>query len=261
MTDELTPEQEADIRRLLAEARHDGPIPADVAARLDAVLGDLSADDLEVFEVASVTDLAGVRHRRRKAGRLLLAAAAVVVGGVTMGQVIGNTTGADDSADSPSSAEAGGLPEAPREGTSDQGTNDEGAAAGGDTYSDDAGEPEAPTAASSDLSDQRLLEDLNAPLELDPEDFAAQVVTNLGDAEVAREAATRRNFDGVSRYAAYSLFTCPDGDYGEGARLPAYYDEQEAVLVLRRPVGGVQRVDLLACGTAATLDSVDLPAP
>ena len=49
--------------------------------------------------------------------------------------------------------------------------------------------------------------------------------------------------------------------YGEGATLPAYYDAEEAVLVLRRPQAGIQRVDLLTCGTAEELDSVDLPAP
>ena len=53
----------------------------------------------------------------------------------------------------------------------------------------------------------------------------------------------------------------PDGPYGEGATLPAYYDAEEAVLVLRRPQAGIQRVDLLTCGTAEELDSVDLPAP
>ena len=36
---------------------------------------------------------------------------------------------------------------------------------------------------------------------------------------------------------------------------------EEAVLVLRRPRSGLQRVDLLACGTAVELNSVELPAP
>ena len=41
---ELTPEQESEVRRLLAEARHDEPVPADVAARLDDVLADLTRE-------------------------------------------------------------------------------------------------------------------------------------------------------------------------------------------------------------------------
>ena len=42
---ELTPEQESEVRRLLAEARHDEPIPAEVADRLDRVLADLARDE------------------------------------------------------------------------------------------------------------------------------------------------------------------------------------------------------------------------
>ena len=44
MTDhdgELTPEQEAEVRRLLADARHTEPMPDAVVARLDRVLADL----------------------------------------------------------------------------------------------------------------------------------------------------------------------------------------------------------------------------
>ena len=39
----LPPDQDA-VRRLLAEARHDEPVPPAVAARLDAVLAELTAD-------------------------------------------------------------------------------------------------------------------------------------------------------------------------------------------------------------------------
>ena len=62
---ELTPAQERRVRRLLADARHDEPVPDDVAARLDAraALGTLSPrqracvvlrfyDDLSVAETA-----------------------------------------------------------------------------------------------------------------------------------------------------------------------------------------------------------------
>jgi hypothetical protein len=259
VTDELTPEQEADVRRLLAEARHDEPIPADVAARLDAVLGDLSADDLEVFEVATVTDLAGVRHRRRNAGRLLLAAAAVVVGGIAAGQVVGDGMGAD-SDDASTAADAGGEQEVPRE------ASPESAASGGDTGSayDDAeeGEAGAPGDASADqLSDQRLYAQFDAPYSFSTRNFPGEVASSLKDVTAARSAAAARDLNGLSLYSTDPLYTCADIDYGRGAKLPAFYDEQEAVLVLRRPEAGVQRVELLACGTAERLDAVDLPAP
>lgn len=247
MTDELTPEQEADVRRLLAEARHDEPIPADVAARLDRVLGDLSADDLEVFESASVTDLAGVRHRRRNAGRLLLAAAAVVIGGVAIGQTLGSTgSGSDDA----TTADAGSAAEAPRDGSS---VPDE-SAAGGDTGG--AAEPEAAPAGPG------LLADVTVPVTLSSATFASDVQRELARTSGERSAAANSDFDGLTAYSsADSGFVCADGPYGEGARLPAFYDDQEAVLVLRRPRSGVQRVDLLTCGTAVELNSVSLPAP
>jgi hypothetical protein len=64
----------------------------------------------------------------------------------------------------------------------------------------------------------------------------------------------------VRAYAAKSGdFVCAAGAYGEGATLPAYYDAEEAVLVLRRPRAGIQRIDLLTCGTAVPLNSVELP--
>ena len=64
---ELTPEQESAVRRLLAEARHDEPIPADVAARLDRVLAGLTRDEPGAPGVAPVIDLAARRRRRNAA--------------------------------------------------------------------------------------------------------------------------------------------------------------------------------------------------
>lgn len=89
MTDEqLDPATEQQVRRLLAAARHTGPMPAEVVDRLDSVLVDLanerSADPGGAPAAepgAPVVDLAS-RRRRRLGGWLLGAAAAcaVVVG-------------------------------------------------------------------------------------------------------------------------------------------------------------------------------------
>lgn len=65
---ELTPEEDARIRSLLASARADETVPDDVAARLDQVLAGL-ADDRTV----------GSPRRRRNTGRWLLGAAAASV--------------------------------------------------------------------------------------------------------------------------------------------------------------------------------------
>lgn len=253
MTDELTPEQEADIRRLLAEARHDEPIPADVVARLDAALGDLTRDDVITYGRATVTDLDAARRRRRNAGRLLLAAAAVVVGGVAVGQSIG-TGGSDDMDAGSATAESGDSPRS----TAADGDD----AAGGETGTEDFGEanePPAPAEAPDDLS-AYLTDQLGSPLSFTSDNFAAEVQASLASPARVRREAAYAELDAVKQYAIEKLWTCPDGDYGDGAKLPAYYDEQEAVLVLRRPTAGIQRVDLLECGTAAVLQSVDLPA-
>jgi len=256
VTDELTPEQEAAVRRLLSESRHDEPVPADVAARLDEVLEGLVADegvdDLEIFESAGpapVSDLAGVRRRRRNAGRLLLAAAAIVIGGVAVGQTLGDTSfEGDDSAGSADSATEG----APREGAGDSGDAEEEAASGDSAAAPSAG-ADAPSAP------QPLLDEVQVPVQLTSANFAADVQRELRRTAAARRAAANADFDGLSYSAA--TFECADGAYGEGATLPAYYDAEEAVLVLRRPRAGIQRVDLLTCGTAEQLNSVDLPAP
>lgn len=256
MTDELTPDQEAAVRRLLAEARHDGPVPPEVAARLDQVLDGLvaddEADDLEVFESrapAPVSDLAGVRRRRRNAGRLLLAAAAVIVGGVVVGQNLGGA-GLDGSGDDAGSAN-GSLSDTPRDSAD---LDDE--AAG------ESGQP--PYAASEpDASDPvDLLQSVRAPLTLTSDNFALDVQRQLARTAAARRQAANAGYDGVLAYVTKNRdFVCADGSYGEGATLPAYYDAEEAVLVLRRPRSGFQRVDLVTCGTAVELNSVELPAP
>jgi hypothetical protein len=263
VTDELNPEQEAAVRRLLAQARHDGPVPDDVAARLDEVLDRLVADegldDLEIFAdaqdaqaapaagTAPVTELAGVRQRRRTAGRLLLAAAAVVIGGVAVGQVVGNTSFEDAGSDADTAAEA------PRD--------EAGGQDGGDAGADAAEQDRAPQAASGSLP-TALLDDLEGPLSLTSDNFAADVQRQLGQTAAARRKAADVGYDGVRAYVAQDRdFSCAAGAYGEGATLPAYYDAEEAVLVLRRPRAGIQRVELLTCGTAVELNSVDLPAP
>ena len=75
---ELTPEQESQVRRLLAEARHDQPVPPAVADRLDSVLAGLGRDEPGAEGVAPVIDLAA-RRRRRNAAAVLAGAAAVIV--------------------------------------------------------------------------------------------------------------------------------------------------------------------------------------
>lgn len=82
---ENTPHHEDAVRRRLAEARHTDPVPADVAARLDATLADLVADRAAVAEVVPL--------RRRRWPAVLAAAAAVTA----LGFALPTLTGDDDS--------------------------------------------------------------------------------------------------------------------------------------------------------------------
>ena len=84
---DLTPEEDARIRSLLASARASEQVPDDVAARLDSVLADLAADrdDEQAAERADVDHAAGSRPRWRR-GRIVLAAA-VGVGVISLAAV------------------------------------------------------------------------------------------------------------------------------------------------------------------------------
>ena len=106
--------QDEQVRRLLADARHTGPIPADVADRLDGVLADLRADRPVR---PAVTDLAAAR-RRRRARAMLVAAAAVIVVGLGVNQLRGSTSGSDDQATS-GGGDSVAAEEAPQSSTAD----------------------------------------------------------------------------------------------------------------------------------------------
>ncbi len=231
----LTP-QEEEVRRLLADARHTGPTPPDVVARLDRVLADLA--DEPVREAAVVR----LATRRRRTTSLLVAAAAVVAVGVGVGQVVksGDT---DDSGDS---ATSGGL----------QGDADAGAAPEANSDSLAGDEEAAPTSpqelAAGDLAT------------LDPRDFGDDVratrsqlsarVAN-GDADLLdRRSATARADEAAGA-------ACHSGAWGRGSFVPVRYGSSPAVLVFRRARGNTQIADLFLCGSEQPVRSVTLPAP
>ena len=144
---DLPPEQEA-VRRLLADARHDGPTPPEVVARLDATLASLAAEREPAATTAPVIDL-GAR-RRRMAGIGLLAASAVVVAGVALGPNLPSLQGGSDAG----SSSAGDAATSEREFDDDSG----GGADSGGAESEEMGpqhlksEPTAPQGAYPTLS-------------------------------------------------------------------------------------------------------------
>lgn len=236
MSDELTPEQDEAVRRLLAEARHSEPVPADVAARLDAALADLGPEDAEHAEdtdtgaePAPVVDLDTARRRRRNAGRVLVAAAAVIVAGVGIGQVIGVSDGSDDSSAGGSTAV---QQEAPDRGQSE---------------SADAAPPPAA------LAEQ-------VPLQLNGTDLAQQVEDQLGalPSDVRSETLA-----GDSPLLTDPSFTCQSSvSTADGTRvIPAYVDGAAALLALSPADGGPQSARLVDCATGDDLASFDVTLP
>ncbi len=229
---ELTPEQESEVRRLLADARHDVPIPTEVADRLDTVLAGLTRDEPGSPGVAPVIDLAA-RRRRRNAAAVLAGAAAVIVAGFAIGQ------GIDVASNDANDSAGGSGVSADRESQADDKS-----VAGGNL--DSPGEESAPQPASG-----------QPPLVLRSQHLARDVTDQL-----ERHAA---NADGArgEAYLAFSAAGCPpppvpQSKFGLGDFFPALFDGTPAVLALRPVADGQQQADVLACDSAASLASVTI---
>lgn len=221
-----TPEEEARVRRLLADARHDEPMPPEVVARLDRVLAGL-ADDAAA-PAAAVTPLPA---RRRRAARLLVAAAAVVAVGIGLGQVIdlGGTT-----ADQEAGAPAADSEPAPQDGAQEEA----------------APEPDGLPTGSDSLAPQA-----DAPVvRIRPDAFAR-------GAQMARDNRTMLDRSELTGGAVSAYGGCRPGAWGEGTFVPVRYGRAPAVLVLRRSAGDTQVADLFLCGDREPVRSVTLPAP
>jgi hypothetical protein len=231
---ELTPEQESHVRRLLAEARHDEPVPAEVGERLDRVLAGLTRDEPGAPGVAPVVDLAA-RRRRRNAAAVLLGAAAVIVAGFAVGQVIDVGSG-----DAGSSAGSNSAVDAERGAASDE--------AGSPGIAKPGANPSY--AAPGPTSAGTVLRLRSAHLE---RDLQTQLGTLDGTSESVRSPA--------KGFAVIGCEPRPASRFGPGELVPALFDNQPAVVALRPPADGRQQADVLTCDTAATLATASLPAP
>lgn len=226
MTDqEPTPAEQERVRRLLAEARHREPMPAEVVARLDATLAELAASPAPVPATPAVASLAA--RRRRRATGLLVAAAAVTVVGLGVPTILPDLGGSGDggSADSVT---------ADREGVLDGGA--EGRGTGPTPTRGDPPEDEASPGG----------------VRVRPERFRQDV------RELARAAS------GVSSdLEAQGLLDCGGyQDWGEGVAIATEYGGRAGVLVFRTPdPDGSRRVDLFLCGVPGPVRTVVLAAP
>ena len=226
-SDDETPEI-AEVRRLLAEARHTDPIPDDVALRMNQTLERLPAEPApRVGEVISISP-----QRRRRAAQLLVAAAAIVVGGVVVSQNLGSSGGG--------SATNAGAEAAPEKAPGFQ---------SGDTAN---GAPQTPSATQDhqysrddgfDLSNGRLV--------IRSRHFASDVQ----QARAFLDKATTP----TDRLAA--LTDCAVRQGSRSQALAAEYKRAPAALVFRRPEGGAQVVFLYVCGSSEPIKTTTLPAP
>ena len=231
--------EEAGVRRLLAEARHDGPVPAEVAARLDAALAGLrdgAGPPPEGDRGARVADLT---TRRRRAGRILVAAAAAVVVGVGIGVVhdhTGSLAGAGSSAGSATSGDS---------------------AAGGGS----ATGPRTPA---------YLPHTLGRPVRLAPSRFAEQVLRLRRGDRTSAPAGSKAGLgarpgdtltNGTGTQPAPDRSACVPGGGGRAVVVvPVRYAGDPGLLAFRRPAGDSQVVDLYLCGQDRPVRSITLPA-
>jgi len=215
---EQTPAEEQ-VRRLLADARHDEPMPTDVADRLDGVLGGLQD---ESRRTPAPVDLAA-RRRRRIARNVLVAAAAVVVLGVGVSQVDLSGQGEDGgSADS-----AGSAADAPRSASELQDLS----LSGGPLLlrSEDFDRQVRRLTAGGELA--------SLSQRLDEDDAAGQ------DRDLSAGARP----------------WCNDPAWGSGRRIAVRYDGKRGVLVLRAPADGSRVADLYLCGESLPTRSTTVP--
>jgi hypothetical protein len=264
---ELSPEQEADVRRLLAEARATEPLPPDVASRLDRVLGDLGAERPVPAEPAGETVAPAVR--RRRASMLLAAAAAVVAVGVALGQV-DRFAGNDDSG----STGAQGASSAERTPSAEVSGNAAGRSAAEDSTGGSAAEDSPGGSAAEDSSGRRV----PASMARTPPPGAATPVGRIREARFSADANQLRRAlppgaaagGGFVELATGQLpagyvltgraYDCAPARWGAGALVPVVFEGTPAVLAYRPVIGDSQVVELLQCGTGETLRSTTLQA-
>lgn len=223
----LTPDQESQLRRLLAEARHTDPMPADVVARLDRVLDGLADEPARAAKVVRLAD------RRRTATRMLVAAAAVVVLGVGGSQLVDGLGSAGMDAMTGSEPESAADEDQVEGGNAPEATDGDG----------------APTANDrrrflAKVRPQAFADD-TAALRNDADSYDY----NLGDGmrgEVAAELAGE---------------ICPTGEWGAGRYVAVRYAGDPGWIVFRRPQGDTQVADLFLCGSELARRSLTLPYP
>lgn len=251
MTDEQIPGPDFDdpsydaIRELLSDARVDGPIPVDVAARLDATLAELTGRPSSSGGDPADEDRVVVPLRRRLAPRLLAAAAVVLVAGAGafgLNRVLQDSTGTADSAAAGVHAEDSGtkatvpastpVPAPPQPQTALGATTDAKA-----WLSGRASVPVLTTAgfakeaAALQLRDFSVLNTAGAQTSASKEDSIGSPSPTPTEARsYDRSEATKQ-----ARLTATAARRCPGPRIAGTSSYPIVLDGQPAVLVVSRP--------------------------
>lgn len=230
----LTPEEEASVSRMLADAAGPVPMPAEVAARLDEVLAGLEGD--RATTQPQVLPLAA----RRRWPRVLLAAAAVVVGGYTVGSVATQgTLSGSESSSAGDAAVAGAAEKAPtdsllvdEDGAASQSTEDT-PASGSERRDARSTKNPSESLSAQGYADRRL------PVRLRSDRLDAGVRRALRVLEAG--AGTELTSQAADR-------TCPGPELSERERsLPVRYDGDAAVLVAGPELSGTVEVTVYSC--------------
>ena len=229
--EELTPDETEAVRRLLAEARHDEPLPADLAARLDEVLAGLVAGREEAEEPAPATV---VPLRRRRWPQVLVAAAAVtVLGYATATAVLNNGTSGD----------AGSTGET----TSDNSAEDFGGGAEPDVEAG-APQPSAPT---------------SGPLRGALREIDVRRLERLHEATLPQQLAQLLSTRTYATDSTTISAACgPIYEVEDATRYVALYRSHVALVLAFPTRDGVRRVDVYDCESAAprrAVETVTLP--
>jgi hypothetical protein len=233
------PPEIADVRRLLADARHTGPMPEDVVARMDRVIAGLADEtpgaETDPRPVAAVVPIAA--RRRRRAAALLVAAAAVVVGGVALGPHL--PRGGSASPTGASAQDSGGRDTGSELGPTGH-TGNSGNSVGGGTS-------DGPALAPSGKGSLR-----HGRVVVRPQQFPS--------AALQGQRLLARNTQSMDRMELAAIRGC-SGLPQDAKAVAAEYQHAPAALVYRRAVGSAQVVDLYVCGSTRPIRSTTLPAP
>jgi hypothetical protein len=256
-----------DLRGLLAETRVTEPVPAELAARLDATLAALHAEDRADADRPDAT----VIPLRRRLGRVLVAAAAIaVVAGGAVTVVQSARDGADDSVKAATASDA----------------DTEEKAAGADSL--DADRTPAPVAASAvvELRSSDFARDAatamrslsltavggDAPVQVTP--AAPSPASTPADAPPADSGAEAQGYTALQAPPVTATPTpltgradllrdaaaCPGPVAPDSVILPATLDGAPVALVFRPPKASGQRVEAWSCDGSSLLAAADVPA-